>query len=94
MALGGCALDPVAWRGGPSWSVRGSVVAKLILGGILGFLGLSCSAVSVGMMVAPQEPDDAKSGLIVLILSLVVYPRWSCCSSASTGAATTSSSSG
>jgi hypothetical protein len=51
----------------------GPSTAKLVLGGVFAFLCLPCSAVGGGMMIAPGTPEDPQSGLIVLILSLVVF---------------------
>ena len=56
-----------------SRGMRGAVVVKLVLGGFLAFVGVSCSAISVGMMVSPGKPDDPQSGMAILILSIGIF---------------------
>ena len=52
--------------------MRGSVIAKIVLGSALALLCLPCSAVGVGMMVAPSKEGDAGSGLMLLVMALIV----------------------
>jgi hypothetical protein len=53
--------------------MRGSITSKLILGGVLAFIGVSCSAIGVGMIVAPSAPDHPSSGVGILIMSFGVF---------------------
>lgn len=50
-----------------------SITSKLVLGGCFAFVGVSCSAIGVGMIVAPTAPDQPSAGVAVLILSLGVW---------------------
>lgn len=53
--------------------MKPTVVLKLVLGGILAFLGVSCSAIGVGMMVSPNKPEDPGSGGAILIMGLGIF---------------------
>ncbi|MCA9634884.1 MAG: PCI domain-containing protein [Myxococcales bacterium] len=53
--------------------MKKSLGVKLVLGGILSFVGVSCSAIGLGMMAAPSKPEDPSSGLAVLIMALGVF---------------------
>lgn len=53
--------------------MRGAVIFKLVLGGLLAFMGLSCGAIGVGMTVAPNKPDDPQSGVMILFLALGIF---------------------
>ena len=46
---------------------------KIVLGAILSFLGFSCTAIGVGMMAAPNTPEDPKTGVAVSILGVGVF---------------------
>lgn len=54
-------------------AMRGSVVFKIVLGAVAAMLCLPCSAIGVGMMVDPNPGDDASSGLVILIMSVVIF---------------------
>jgi len=51
----------------------GSITSKLVLGGVLAFIGVSCSAIGVGMIVAPSAPDQPSAGVGILIMSFGVF---------------------
>ena len=53
--------------------MSGSITSKLILGGCLAFVGVSCSAVAVGMIVVPSAPDQPSAGVAVLIMSFGAF---------------------
>jgi hypothetical protein len=53
--------------------MRSSVVVKIVLGGALTVLLLPCSALGVGMMVAPNQEGDQGVGLAVLIMSVIMF---------------------
>ncbi len=50
-----------------------TITSKLILGGVLAFVGVSCSAIGVGMIVAPSAPDQPSAGVAVLIMSFGIF---------------------
>jgi len=50
-----------------------TITSKLILGGVLAFVGVSCSAIAVGMIVAPSAPDQPRGGVAVLIMSFGIF---------------------
>lgn len=50
-----------------------TITSKLTLGGVLAFVGVSCSAIGVGMIVAPSAPDQPGAGVAVLIMSAGVF---------------------
>ncbi len=50
-----------------------TITSKLILGGVLAFVGVSCSAIGVGMIVAPSAPDQPSAGVAVLIMTFGVF---------------------
>ena len=53
------------------WRMR--TTTKLVLGGIFAFLGVSCSAIGVGMVVAPSDPEHPASGVALLIMSAGIF---------------------
>jgi len=53
--------------------MRGSITSKLVLGGSLAFIGVSCSAIGVGMIVVPSAPDQPSAGVGILIMSFGVF---------------------
>ncbi len=52
---------------------RMTITSKLVLGGVLAFVGVSCSAIGVGMIVAPSGPDQPSAGVAVLIMTFGVF---------------------
>ncbi|MBA3546036.1 MAG: hypothetical protein H0T76_06115 [Nannocystis sp.] len=50
-----------------------TITSKLILGGVLAFVGVSCSAVAVGMIVAPSRPEQPSAGVAVLIMTFGAF---------------------
>lgn len=50
-----------------------TITSKLILGGVLAFVGVSCSAIGVGMIVAPSAPDQPSAGVAVLIMTFGIF---------------------
>ncbi len=52
-------------------AVRATV--KITLAVVLGALCLPCSAVGVGMMVAPSKDGDANSGFVLLLMGLIIF---------------------
>lgn len=52
--------------------MRGTLLFKLVVGGLLSFLGVSCSTIGVGMLVAPTAPDQSEAGVAVLLMGLFI----------------------
>jgi hypothetical protein len=52
---------------------RMTITSKLVLGGVLAFVGVSCSAIGVGMIVVPSAPDQPGAGVGILIMSFGVF---------------------
>ena len=50
-----------------------TITSKLVLGGFLAFVGVSCSAIGVGMIVVPSAPDQPSAGVAVLIMSFGIF---------------------
>jgi hypothetical protein len=53
--------------------MRGAVVVKIVVGAILAMLCLPCSALGLGMMVAPGDEGDAGTGVAILIMGIVIF---------------------
>lgn len=50
-----------------------ALVFKIVLGAILSFLGFSCTAIGIGMIAAPTQPEDSKVGIGVSIMGAGVF---------------------
>ena len=50
-----------------------TITSKLVLGGVLAFVGVSCSAIGVGMIVVPSAPDQPSAGVALLIMSFGIF---------------------
>lgn len=54
-------------------NMRVALVLKLVLGGLLAFIGLSCAAIGAGMRLAPLEADQAQAGTLFFFFGVVIF---------------------